>query len=204
MMKLTASPGSPFVRKVRIAAAVKGLASAIEGVTGDMDPATNAKIRAANPLGKIPTLLLDDGTVVYDSHVICEYLDSLKPEPKIFPVEMAARVRTLTLAALADGILEAAVLVLYERRFRPEDKWVPEWVDKQQGKVDAGLDWLEVNIPAMGATPDYGHITLACALGFLDNRQGDGWRAKRPKLAAWLGEFASRVPSWAQTEPPKS
>lgn len=200
MMKFTASHGSPFVRKVRITIALKGLSGEIEGVTDDTNAALTKEIRGKNPLGKIPTLLLDDGTVVYDSHVICEYLDALKPEPKIFPADLKQRTKALTLAALADGIMEAAVLVSYESRFRPEHMRVQEWVDRQQAKVDAGLKYLEANVPALGAQPNYGDITLACGLGYLD-RQGGKWRAGHPKLVAWLDQFAKAVPAFAATAP---
>lgn len=203
MLKYTASQGSPFVRKVRLAIAIKGLESQTQGVTDATDAALTKEIRGKNPLNKIPTMMLDDGSVIYDSHVICEYLDALKPAPKLFPAELAARTKTLTLAALADGIMESAILVAYEVRFRPEAMRVQDWVDRQQAKVESGLDYLEKNIPAMGAVPDYGDITLACALGYLDYRQAGKWRASRPKLVAWLDGFASKVPAFALTGPPQ-
>lgn len=203
MLKFTASQGSPFVRKVRLTIAIKGLEGKVQGVNDDNDPALTKQIRGKNPLAKIPTMMLDDGSVIYDSHVICEYLDSLAPTPKLFPADVGARTKTLTVAALADGIMEAAVLVAYETRFRPEDKRVQDWVDRQQAKADAGIDYLENNIPTIGATPDYGHVTLACALGYLDYRQAGKWRAKHPKLVAWLDGFAAKVPAFAQTGPPK-
>ncbi len=196
MIKLTASKASPFVRKVVLTIALKGLQAEVEPAD-DNDRA----IRAQNPLHKIPTLMLDDGTIVQDSHVICEYLDLLKPEPRLFPTDIKQRVKTLTLASLGDGIMEAALLVMFESRFRPADKWVQSWVDRQQKKVDAGVNWLENNIPVIGDTPDYGHITIACALGYLDFRQKGAWRADCPKLVAWLDQFAARVPAFAQSKP---
>ncbi len=196
MIKLTASKASPFVRKVVLTIALKGLHAEVEPAD-DNDRA----IRAQNPLHKIPTLMLDDGTIVQDSHVICEYLDLLKPEPRLFPTDIKQRVKTLTLASLGDGIMEAALLVMFESRFRPADKWVQSWVDRQQKKVDAGVNWLENNIPVIGDTPDYGHITIACALGYLDFRQKGAWRADCPKLVAWLDQFAARVPAFAQSTP---
>ena len=201
MMQLAASEISPFVRKVRLTIAIKGLEREIESVTADSDEARHAARRARNPLGKIPTLILDDGTAVYDSHVICEYLDSLKPEPRLFPAGGQERLRALTLGALSDGIAEAAVLIVYERRFRPEDKYVASWVDKQQGKIEAGLDHLEKDPPAWHGHPDYGHVALASTLAFLDIRQAGKWREHRPKLAAWLGRFAEAVPAFAGTIP---
>jgi glutathione S-transferase len=200
MMKLTASQGSPFVRKVRITIALKDIGAQIEQVTDDTNAALNKQIRGKNPLHKIPTLMLEDGSVIYDSHVICEYLDALKPQPRLFPAEIGPRIKMLTLAALADGVMEAAILVAYEARFRPKEKWVQEWLDHQQSKVDAGLDWLEANVPVMGAAPDYSHVTLACALGYLDWRQEGRWRAKHPKLVAWLDKFSAAVPAFRATE----
>jgi glutathione S-transferase len=100
--------------------------------------------------------------------------------------------------------MDAAILVIYEARFRPEEKRHQEWIDRQQGKVDAGLAWLEANIPDWTSHPDYGHITLACALGFLDDRQAGRWRAQFPKLASWLGRFDKAVPAFAATAPPKA
>jgi glutathione S-transferase len=201
MMQLTHSESSPFVRKVRLTAALKGLEKDIELVSGDADAAGNAALRARNPLGKIPTLILDDGTAVYDSHVICEYLDGLKPAPRLFPAAGRERLKVLTLGALADGIAEASVLIVYEKRFRPEDKYVQTWIDKQQAKIDAGLDLLERDPPAWDRHPDYGHITLACALGHLDLRHAGRWRERRPKLVAWLARFAGAVPAFAATTP---
>ena len=202
MMKLTCSPASPFVRKVRIAAAIKGVAGSIQCVSEESDAAAYRHVRGHNPLSKMPTLLLDDGRALHDSHVICEFLDTLRPQPRLFPTEPGARIETLQLAALADGILEAAVLIVVERRFRPEDKWVQAWIDRQQGKVDAALSWLKGSPPSRGPTPDYGHLTLACALGYLDFRQQGAWRAANPGLVAWLDWLAGAVPAFAQTAPP--
>lgn len=202
MLQITQSYGSPFVRKVRIFVALKTLEGAVEFIDPERDATRNVELRAANPLGKIPAARLPDGSLIFDSHVICEYLDSLKSSPRLFPIETGARVKSLTLAALADGIMEAAVLVIYEARFRPDDKRHQGWVDRQQVKIDAGLAYLEANIPDWTTNPDYGHITLACALGFLDHRQAGQWRAACPELAAWLDRFAQAVPAYAATAPP--
>ena len=204
MIEITLSHGSPFVRKVRIAATVKGLDDRIEFIDPQKDAARAQALRAANPLDKIPAARLDDGTVIFDSHVISEYLDTLSPSPRLFPAIGVERFKALTLAALADGIMEAAVLVIYEGRYRPPEKHHPEWVDRQQAKADAGLAYLESNVPAWTGHINYGDITLACALGFIDNRQGPQWRKRCPALAAWFGKFAAAVPAWAATEPPKT
>jgi glutathione S-transferase len=139
--------------------------------------------------------------VVYDSHVICEYLDSLRPEPKLFPAGGRERLKALTLGALSDGIAEAGILIVYEKRFRPEDKYVQSWIDRQQAKIDAGLDHLERDPPAWTGHPNYGHIALAAALGHLDLRHAGKWRERRPKLVAWLVEFAAAVPAFNTTRP---
>jgi glutathione S-transferase len=200
MMKLLSSPMSPYGRKVKIALAMKGLKKEVEVVTVDTNIPNNPEIKP-NPLAKIPTLVLNDGTAIYDSHVVCEYLDGLAPSPVLFPKGGAERFRTLTLGALADGILDAALLLVYEKRFRPEEKWHAPWQERQQSKINGALDHLEQAPPAWTANPDYGHLTLACALGYLDFRHEGKWRAGRPKLVAWLDKFASAVPAFEETRP---
>jgi glutathione S-transferase len=202
MMKLLSSQASPFGRKVKIAAAMKNVLGDISIVATDTNVPSNDDLRKENPLGKIPVLILADGTQIYDSHVICEYLDTLKPTPTLFPASGAPRFKTLTLGALADGLIDAALLLVYEKRFRPEDKHVKAWTDRQQLKVDDTLAYLEKSPPAWSASPDYGHLTLACALGYLDFRHAGKWRAGRPRLVKWLDEFAAAVPAFAKTAPP--
>jgi len=200
-MKLLFSPASPYVRKVRITAAMKGVADRIENVPTDTLPLVNEDLRRENPLSKIPVLITDDGMRIFDSHVICEYLDTLAPEPRLFPASGPERFRTLTLGALADGMLDAALLLVYEKRYRPEDKWVESWMQRQQAKIDTSLDWLEKAPPTWSDHPDYGHITLACALGYLDFRHGGQWRNGHPGLVAWLDKFAAAVPAFEETRP---
>ena len=202
MLEITQAYTSPFVRKLRLAVAVKGLEAKVAFLDPDKQGPRNDALRASNPLQKVPAARLDDGTLIYDSHVICEYIDSMSPSPCLFPATGPERWRTLTLGALADGMLDAAILVVYEGRFRPKEKWHPEWLDKQQVKIDQAIAWLEANIPDWKGHPDYGHITLACALGYLDLRQGGRWREKAPKLAQWLARFAAAVPAFAATTPP--
>lgn len=201
MMKLLSHPLSPYGRKVTITLAMKGLEDDIEIVQVDTNPADNPAINKPNPLAKIPALVLEDGTAVYDSHVICEYLDGLAPTPVLFPKTGADRIRTLTLGALADGILDAALLLVYEKRFRPEEKWHAPWQDRQHGKIDRALDHLESSPPAWTGSPDYGHLTLACALGYLDFRHDGKWRAGHPRLVAWLDRFAAAVPAFEESRP---
>lgn len=200
-MKLLSSPASPYGRKVMIVAALKGVTDRIAKQPTDTLPLVNEALRKENPLAKIPVLILADGTQIFDSHVICEYLDTLAPEPRLVPPAGPERIRTLTLAALGDGILDAALLLVYEKRYRPEDKWVQSWVDRQQAKIDLALDWLEKTPPQWKVHPDYAHVTIACALGYLDFRHAGVWRAKHPKLVAWLEQFESAVPAFAETRP---
>jgi glutathione S-transferase len=200
-MKLMSSPLSPYGRKVKIAMIMKGVADKIEVVTTDTNPGDSVALNTANPLGKIPCLITDSGTAIFDSHVICEYLDSLAPAPVLFPRAGAERWKTLVLGSLADGILDAALLLVYEKRFRPEQMWHAPWQARQNAKIDRALDQLEQSPPAWGASPDYGHLTLACALGYLDFRHEGKWRAGHPKLVAWLDGFAKAVPAFEVTRP---
>jgi glutathione S-transferase len=198
-MILRSTPTSPFARKVRIAASVLGLADKIEVRETDLnDPADS--IRKENPLGKLPALILDDGTVYYDSRVILEYLDHLAGGGRIIPREPKAHFAALTLQALCDGIADASLLIVYESRYRPPDKAVQAWIDRQAGKVERGLAALEASPPALTAPPDVGQIALACALGYRDLRFGGTWRKDHPRLLAWLDKFASQVPAFAATK----
>ncbi|HEY1475522.1 MAG TPA: glutathione S-transferase family protein [Pseudolabrys sp.] len=198
-MILKSSPASPFGRKVRIAAAVLGLADKIEVRETDLnDPADS--IRVQNPLGKIPALILDDGTVYYDSRVILDVLDHLAGGGRIIPREPQARFAAVRLQALCDGILDASILLVYENRFRPADKVVQTWVDRQAGKVARGLAALEAAPPALDAIPDVGQIALACVLGYRDLRFDGSWRQDHPRLLAWHDKFAAQVPAFAATK----
>jgi glutathione S-transferase len=202
MMQLLGSLGSPFVRKARMAAIMKGVMDRIEMVPTEAGQPVSHSLRNENPLHKIPVLVLEDGTQLYDSKVICEYIDTLQPAPALFPKSGRERVLTLRLGSLCDGVLEAAVLIIYEKRFRPEDKWVQSWVDRQQAKIDAALGWLEPDPPGWTSHPDYGHIALAAALGYLDFRFQSRWRAGHPRLVSWLDRFAKAVPAFEATKPP--
>ena len=165
-----------------------------------MNPADS--VRQQNPLGKIPALVLEDGTVLFDSRVILEYLDHRAGGGRIIPTEASTRFAALRLQALADGVMDASVLLVYEGRWRPSERHEPKWVDLQAGKVARGLTALEAAPPPSGATPDIGQIALACALGYRDFRFPGTWRADHPRLVAWLDEFARRVPAFAATKPP--
>jgi glutathione S-transferase len=199
-MILRFSPTSPFVRKISIAIRVLGLADRIKiEPVGLDDPADS--IRVQNPLGKVPALVLDDGTSYYDSRVILEYLDQLAGGGRIIPRAGPVRFEALRLQALCDGVLDSAVLIVYESRYRPEDKRVQAWVDRQQGKIDRALAALEAAPPKLTPVPDVGQIALACTLGYGDLRFGGTWRKAHPKLVAWLDAFAAQNPGYAATAP---
>ena len=153
MMKLLSNPFSPYGRKVKMTLAMKGLKDRVEVLNVDTNIPANPEITVTNPLAKIPALVLESGECIYDSAVICEYLDSLTPSPQLFPKSGPERWKTLTLASLADGILDAALLLVYEKRFRPEEKWHEPWTDRQRTKIDRSLDLLEPKPPAWGASP---------------------------------------------------
>jgi glutathione S-transferase len=199
MMILRSSPASPFARKVRIAASLLGLSAEIDVRAVDLDdPADN--VRVQNPIGKIPVLILDDGTAYYDSRVIVEYLDYRAGGGRIIPREAPARFATLRLQALCDGILDACILLVYENRYRPAEKRVQAWVDRQNDKVARGLAALEAAPPKLDPVPDVGQIALACLLGYRDLRFAGTWRKDYPKLVAWLDQFAAQVPAFSETK----
>jgi glutathione S-transferase len=198
MLVLRSSPASPFGRKVKIAASLLGLSDRIQIVEADtMNPEDN--LRQQNPLGKIPTLVLENGEVLYDSRVIVEYLDHLAGGGKIYPSGMG-RFTALRQQALADGIMDAALLQVYEGRWRAEDRREAKWVEHQVGKVKRALDHAEAELSTPAADLHIGHIALACALGYLDLRMGGQWRESYPKLVAWLQDFDARVPVFAKTK----
>jgi glutathione S-transferase len=198
-MILRSTPASPFVRKVRIAIALLGMADKIAMQETDLnDPADS--IRTQNPLGKIPALVLDDGTTLYDSRVILDYLDHLAGGGRIIPRDAPARYDALRLQALCDGALDASVLIVYENRYRKEAQRVQAWVDRQADKIKRTLDALEATPPPLDALPNVGQIALACLLGYRDLRFAGDWRKTHPKLVAWLDRFAAQVPAFAKTK----
>jgi glutathione S-transferase len=200
MLTLRSSPASPFVRKVTIAASVLGLDREIAVEIADtVDPKDT--VRQQNPLGKIPALVLEDGTVLFDSRVILEYLDHRAGGGRIIPKDAAARFAALRLQALADGLMDASILLVYESRWRPAEKHEPKWVDHQAGKVARALASLEATPPGLDAPPTVGQIALACALGYRDFRFAGTWRKDHPRLVAWLDNFAARVPVFNATKP---
>ena len=199
-MKLIMSPASPFVRKVTVAIRETGQQGDIEEVPVATTPVNTAgEVWAANPLGKIPALVLDDGRAIYDSRVITRFLDD-RAQAGLYPQDRLWDV--LTLEATADGILEAAVLMVYEGRVRPEELHYAPWIEAQWTKaltaVKAVNDrWLDhLNGPL-----DMAQIAVGCALGYLDFRHPDrDWRGEAPGLAEWYARFETR-PAMAETRP---
>ena len=201
-MKLYYTPTSPFVRKVLVTAYELGLDERI--VTELLRPTptkSDATLSRTNPLNKIPALITDDGDALYDSVVICEYLASLAPERPLVPAAGPERWRVLRVQALCDGILDAAILVFYERANRPRELWWPAWLDGQSEKALQGLDALEVEVARFGDDVDLAQICAGATLSWLEFRDVLGnLRASRPHLAAWYERFSAR-PSMRATEP---
>ncbi|MBV5263341.1 glutathione S-transferase family protein [Pinisolibacter aquiterrae] len=191
---LRSSPPSPFGRKVKIAAAELGLMDRLTIQMADTSDPSDS-LRAQNPLGKIPALVFDDGATLFDSRVILEWLDVEAGGGRILPAAPEARFAALRLQALADGITDAAILIVYENRFRNEGERSAAWIEHQSGKIDRTLAHLEANPPADDAPLTVGTIALACALGYLDLRFAGRWRETHPRLVAWLDGFTARVPS---------
>jgi glutathione S-transferase len=200
-MLIRTSFGSPFGRKTRIAVSVLGLDGKVK-----VEPATTTDaadpLRQQNPLGKIPVLILDDGSTLYDSPVILEYLDHLAGGGKIIPTDFKKRIDALKLQALADGLMDASILIVYEGRYRPAEKHEQKWLDLQQGKIDRALAALEAVPPALDTPPTVGQITVACALGYREFRFPGTLQKSCPRLVDWLKDFAARVPSFEATKPP--
>lgn len=201
-MKLYYSPGSPFARKVRIVALETRLDKKIEMVNVALSPvAPNADVDKHNPVGKIPVLSVK-GMDLFDSPVICEYLDTQHKGRKVLPRKGRNRWVALRQQAMADGLLDAAILMRYEGALRPEDKRWSDWSSGQMKKINSVLGQLEAEAKALKGKPTLGSISVACALGYLDFRfAANDWRSKHPKLAKWFNTF-SKTPSVKATVPP--
>lgn len=200
-MRLYHSPTTPFGRKVMVLILELGLKDRIEIVDVMGTPLQPGTMPVdLNPLGKIPALERDEGDVIYDSRVICRYLNDLAGAAMYPPAP--ALWRTLTLEATSDGMLDAGILMLYEGRLRPADKQFPEWVEAQWAKIARALDAIEADWAAELQAPlNMAQIAVACTLGWLDFRMGvRSWRTGRPKLAAWEAEFSMR-PAMLATRP---
>lgn len=197
MLTLYSSLTSPYGRKVRMAVDILGIADRVRvqhaSTVEPEDP-----LRRVNPLGKIPALVLEDGTALYDSRVIIDYLEAVYGTGAIVPRDVERRYRELSRAALAEGINDALLLITYEGRFRTPEQASQIWLDHQYGKLRRGLaavcDGLEdYEAPRISA------ITLACALGYADWRGQIDWRAEFPALLGWLEAFDKAVPAWQRT-----
>lgn len=200
MLKLRYSPTSPYVRKVVMLIHEIGLGDRVERIRTDPWSAEET-LGSQNPLNKVPTLITEDGMALFDSPVICEYLDSLHDGPKMFPAAGPARWVALRLLALGDGICDAAVLRRLEQ-MRPDAQRSADWIARQQRAVMRGCDFLEAHVDELAGPLTVGGLAVLAALGYLDFRFGDeDWRPGRPRLAAWFAE-ASQRDSFRQTQPP--
>lgn len=199
-MRLYYSPTSPYARKVLVAAGETGLDNAIELVTvNPWDP--DSAIARENPLGKVPALRLPDGSVLYDSPVICDYLDTLHQGHRLLPAGGSERWRILRLQALADGMMDAAVLIFLEHKRRTANTRSDWWLQLQAETLRRAVDELERQAASFQIEPDIGRIATACALGYLDFRITDyDWRKQAPRLTEWYLDFSLR-PAMRATEP---
>jgi len=199
-MKLRTSATSPYARKVWLVAFEAGLTDRIEAVpTNVWDPATD--VTRDNPLGKVPALIADGGEAIYDSPVICEYLDSLHDGQKLVPPAGGARWTQKRLEALGDGILDALLAKRVETMMRPEEKRWSTWIERQDAAASRGLAQLEDEVASWGDTFQIGQITVIAVLGYLDFRFPEtSWRERYPALAAWYAVLSQR-PSVAATVP---
>jgi glutathione S-transferase len=202
-MKLRINRASPFARKARIVAREAGMIKRIEEIETAVSPvAPNEALAQDNPLIKIPALTTDAGETLYDSRVICEYLDTLHSGRRLFPEAGPLRFAALRRQALTDGILDAAVLCRYELAVRPEALRWPDWVAGQKRKIFGGLAALEPEANAWADEFNIGQIGAACVCGYLDFRFADwNWRNPHPHLASWFERMARR-PSVTETAPP--
>jgi len=202
-MKLYYSPTSPYVRKVMVLLHETGQIDDVTLETMVTTPlAPDAALLSKNPLTKVPALERDEGPTLYDSRVICAYLDD-RAGGKLYPTG-ARRWDTLTLEATADGILDAALSMVYEGRMRPEDKQMPEWIEGQWGKIERAVSALNTRwVSQLSGPLDMGQIAVGCALGYLDFRHDvRNWRKGNDALANWARTFDSRA-SMTATAPPK-
>ena len=197
-MKLLYAGPSPYSAKVRMAARHLGLD--VEAVPTKTGPEAE-ELNAANPLGKIPCLILDDGSAVFDSRAIMQELNRIERN-KLFPSGGDKRRQAERLEALGDGMCDAMLLMIYEGRYRPEEKRHDEWVEMQWGKVVRSLDWLEANPVRVTPRLNGGQFALAAALGYADLRLPErDWRRGRPKTKRFLTRFAETFEGWDELKP---
>lgn len=198
LVKLYSSPPSPFGRKVKITAHITGLFNQIEVIDIDGNDSKSTVLNP-NPLNKVPALELDSGELMVDSRVICEYLIKQSKRSELLP-EMN-REQLLSRAALADGITEAALLMVYEHRFRDETQIDLNWLNRQNQKILDGLEWFTDNVTEVAEAPTLDQVGLAVTLGYLDLRFSGEWRTRFTDLALWLTRFEQVVPEYQLTAP---
>lgn len=196
-MKILYSPASPYSSKVRMAAKYAGID--VESVLTDTNAAP-AELVDNNPLGKIPTLVTDEGQAIYDSRAIMQFLDRTGSK-RLYPRNAVKRTEVEVLEALCDGICDCLLAIMYEHRFRPEEKVHQEWLDKQWTKATRGLDYLEANMPRSTKALNGGQLALATLIGYLALRFPGKWERGRPKLKRWSAKFASNFPELEAMRP---
>ena len=188
---------SPFGRKVRIAIDALGLTGRVTLMPADpLDE--NDTLRQQNPLGKMPCLVLADGSTIYDSSIIIEFLQDAAGTDRLLPSRGPARFKAMTLGRLADGIMDASILIVYENRFRPDSQPSERWLNHQRGKITRGLTAFQAALPDPDKT-DVVSIGLSCALGYLDWRKQVDWRPAFPGLVTWLDRFSAHEPAFERT-----
>jgi glutathione S-transferase len=188
--KLLYAPASPYSAKVRMSAAYTGIdLEAVVTNTGQQPE----ELVSANPLGKIPTLVLDDGRVVFDSRAITQYLNR-ESKNALFPRNADKRTEAEVLEALADGICDCALAIVYERRMRPEEKVHQDWIDGQWRKIARALDHLNANPPKLPKKITTGHIAVRAMLGYLSLRFAGEWERGRSRLTRWATRFDEKFP----------
>ena len=202
-MKLLYAPQSPFARKVRAAAIELSLDERIELEYAEVIPGRpNVHYaQSANPLRKITALITDEGEIIFDSTVICEYLDSLAGGGILIPLEGPRHWRVLTSHSVAQGLCESVILIRYETWLRPEANRWPVWIDDHWDKIHSGLNWFDRCDAELRNPIDLAQIALGCALGYIDFRWPDhGWRWRYPRVAKWFARLEER-PSFSETRP---
>ena len=191
-MKLLYQTHSPYARKVLVFAHEAGLAGNLKVVHEETSPTQrNESVFAENPLGKVPVLIRDGARPLFDSDVICAYLDTLHAGPKLIPAEGEARWQALRLQAVAQGLADAGIAVRWETVRRPRELRYPPLAEGYTQKLIRGYDWLERGLD-IDSPPHVGHIAIATTLSWLEFRQLPGFRADRPRLTRWFDTFAAR------------
>lgn len=199
-MLLRTATASPFGRKCLIAAGRAGLASRLRQVEANIRDGADP-LHEENPLSKMPVLTTDDGTLIFDSPLIIEYFDQLAGGHRLIPAQWPLRLEQLQMQALADGIMDAGALIVYEAKDRPRELWHLHSIERQRRKIQRGFAAFLRKLPDP-ERPQIGAIALACALGFIDRRGQFDWRAAHPTLGAWLDRFRAAAPEYDATAVP--